>query len=338
MMTIRCSVVALIVAAVTAGVAQAQTLKAVKDRGHLICGVSEGLSGFSSANDKSEWNGLDADFCRALAAAIFDDTSKVRFVPLSAESRFTALQAKEIDVLARNSTWTMERETGLGITFAAINYYDGQGFMVRKALNVESALELGGKSICVKSGTTTELNLSDYFRNNRLTYNAVVFQSADEALKAYESNRCDSLTSDVSQLYALRTALGIPQNHIILADIISKEPLGPAVRQDDFQWFNIVKWTQFAMVNADELGVGRGDIDEALKSEKASVRRLLGLEGDFGERLGLTRDWAARVIRLVGNYGEIFERNVGKDSKLGIPRGLNELWSKGGIQYAPPIR
>ena len=338
MVTLRSSIAGLAFAALSASLVQAQTLKLVRERGHLNCGVSQGLPGFSSADAKGEWNGLDVDFCRALAAAIFNDITKVQFVSLSADDRFAALRSKKIDVLSRNSTWTMGRETELGIAFAAVNYYDGQGFMVRKALNIESALELGNKSICVKSGTTTELNLSDYFRNNRLTYKAIMFPSADDALKAYEGGRCESITSDVSQLYALRTELKTPRDHIILPDIISKEPLGPAVRQDDFQWFNIVKWTQFAMVDANELGVSRRNIDEAMKSEKPSVRRLLGLEGDFGEKLGLTKDWAARIIRLVGNYGEAFERNVGKESKLGIPRGLNELWNRGGIQYAPPIR
>ena len=316
----------------------AQTLKTVQGRGQLVCGVSEGLPGFSAADDKGAWSGLDVDFCRALAAAIFNDAAKVQFVPLSAEARFQALQSKKIDVLSRNSTWTMERETELGLTFAAVSYYDGQGFMLRKALNIEFALELADKTICTKSGTTSELNLADYFRNNRLTYKVAKFETADEALKAYEDGRCEFLTSDVSQLYAQRTKLKTPRDHIILPDIISKEPLGPVVRQDDVKWLNIVKWTQFATINAEELGVDHANIDEAMKSEKPSVRRLLGLEGNYGKQLGLTNDWAARIIRLVGNYGEMFERNVGTGSKLGIPRGLNQLWNKGGIQYAPPIR
>lgn len=318
--------------------APAQTLKIVQDRGHLICGVSEGLPGFSAKDDKGQWSGLDVDFCRAIAAAIFNNATKVEFVSLSAEDRFAALQSKQIDVLSRNSTWTMGRETELGLAFAAVNYYDGQGFMVRNALKIESALELSGKSICIKSGTTTELNLADYFRNNHLSYKAVTFPSAEEALKGYESGRCQSLTSDVSQLYALRTELATPRDHIILPDIISKEPLAPVVRQEDFQWFSIVKWTQFAMVDADELGVSQRSLDRALKSQKPSIRRLLGIEGNFGKQLGLTNDWAQRIIRLVGSYGEVFERNVGIGSKLGIPRGLNQLWDRGGIQYAPPIR
>jgi general L-amino acid transport system substrate-binding protein len=337
-MMLKHGVAALALIAFAATTASAQTLKAVQDRGHLICGVSEGLPGFSAKDDKGQWSGLDVDYCRALAAAIFNDATKVEFVPLSAEARFGALQSKKIDVLSRNSTWTMGRETSLNLIFAAVSYYDGQGFMVRKALKIESALELANKSICTKSGTTSELNLADYFRDNRLTYKVVTFPSADEALKAYDGGRCEALTSDVSQLYALRTELGTPRDHIILPDIISKEPLGPVVRQDDVKWLNIVKWTQFAMVDADELGVSRQNLDQAMKSQKPSVRRLLGLEGDFGKQLGLTNDWAARILRLVGNYGEVFERNVGTGSKLGIPRGINQLWNKGGIQYAPPIR
>ncbi len=337
-MMIKRSVAALALMVFAATAASAQTLNTVRARGQLICGVSQGLPGFSIADGKGQWAGLDVDFCRALSAAIFNDVSKVQFVPLSADERFTALQSKKIDVLSRNSTWTMGREAELGLIFAAVNYYDGQGFMVRKALNINSALELADKKICTLSDTTTELNLADYFRNNHLAYKVEKFSSADEALKAYEGQKCDSLTSDVSQLYAQRTKLGTPRDHIILPDVISKEPLGPVVRQDDVQWLNIVKWTYFAMVNADELGVSRANIDEAMKSQKPSVRRLLGLEGDFGERVGLTKDWAARAIRLVGNYDEVYERNVGTGSKLGIPRGLNNLWSRGGIQYAPPIR
>ena len=255
MMTIKRGIAALAFVALSFNASSAQTLKTVKEHGHLDCGVSEGLPGFSATNDKGEWSGLDVDFCRALAAAIFNDATKVQFAPLSSEDRFSALQSKKVDVLSRNSTWTMGRETSLGLIFAAVTYYDGQGFMVRNALNIELALELAGKSICAKSGTTSELNLADYFRNNRLSYKVLTFPSADEALKAYEGGRCEALTSDVSQLYALRTELGTPRDHIILPDIISKEPLGPVVRQDDFQWLNFVKWTLFAMVNADELGV-----------------------------------------------------------------------------------
>jgi general L-amino acid transport system substrate-binding protein len=337
-MTFKFVAAAITLVAFVLSPACAQTLKSVKDRGYLICGVSEGLIGFSTADDKGQWTGLDVDFCRALAAAIFNDPTKIRFVPLSASNRFRALQAKKIDVLSRNSSWTMGREAGLGLLFAAVNYYDGQGFMVRKSLHVKSALELADKPICTKSGTTTELNIADFARNNRVTYKVMPLSSALGALKAYDSGLCQALTSDVSQLYAQRIKLTTPSDHIILPEIISKEPLGPVVRQDDIQWFNIVKWSHFAMVNADELGVGRRNIDEALKSRTPSIRRLLGLEGNFGEQIGLTKDWAERIIRLVGNYGEVYQRNVGADSKLGIPRGINSLWNKGGIQYAPPIR
>jgi general L-amino acid transport system substrate-binding protein len=338
MMTLKYLLSALALIAAVSTAASAGTLKTVRDRGHLVCGVSEGLPGFSAKDAKGQWSGLDVDFCRALAAAIFNDVTKVEFVPLSADDRFAALPAQKIDVLSRNSTWTMERETELGVLFTAVNYYDGQGFMVRKTLNIDSARQLGDKSICVKSGTTTELNLADYFRNNLLSYKATTFSTAEEALKAYESGRCEALTSDVSQLYALRSELATPRDHIILPDIISKEPLGPVVRRDDFQWFNIVKWTQFAMIDADELGVDQANIEAATKSQKPSIRRLLGLEGTFGEKLGLANDWAARIVRLVGNYGDEYDRNVGTHSKLGIPRGLNNLWDRGGIQYAPPIR
>jgi general L-amino acid transport system substrate-binding protein len=324
--------------ALAATAAPAQTLKAVQDRGHLVCGVSEGLPGFSAPDSAGRWSGFDVDFCRALAAAIFNDVTKVQFVPLSAGDRFAALQSKKIDVLSRNSTWTMEREVGLGLIFAAVNYYDGQGFMVRRTLNIDSALELGGKSICVQTGTTTELNLADYFASNRTTLVAVALATAEQALAAYSDGRCDAMTSDVSQLHAQRTRLSAPADHVILPDVISKEPLGPVVRQDDVQWLNIVKWTHFAMVNAEELGISRSTLDAALKSQKPAVRRLLGLEGDFGQRIGLANDWVARIVRLVGNYGEMFERNVGTASKLAIPRGINALWDRGGIQYAPPIR
>jgi general L-amino acid transport system substrate-binding protein len=316
----------------------AQTLRAVKERGSLLCGVSQGLYGFSAADDKGNWTGFDVDLCRAIAAAIFDDPGKVKFVPLSAGERFAALKSGAIDVLSRNTTWTMSRETPLGLHFAGFTYYDGQGFLVSASLKVESALELDGKTVCTQTGTTTELNLTDYFANNKMKHVVMAFATADETLKAYESGRCSVLTSDMSQLYAERLKLAKPGDHIILPDIISKEPLGPAVRQGDDQWFNIVKWTHFAMVNAEELGVSQATIEQAMRSEKPDVKRLVGTEGNYGEELGLTRDWAARIVRHVGNYDEVFERNVGTSSKLGIPRGVNNLWTNGGIQYAPPIR
>ncbi len=322
----------------TAAPAAAQTLKAVRERGELVCGVSRGLLGFSSVDEKGNWSGFDVDLCRAIAAAIFEDAGKVKFVPLDAATRFAALKSGDIDVLSRNSTWTMSRETSFGLIFTAITYYDGQAFLVRKTLNVESALDLDGKSFCLQTGTTGELNVADYFRANNMTYSPVEFASLDEILKAYDSGRCDVFATDVSQLHAERLRLTKPEEHVILPDVISKEPLGPVVRQGDDQWFTIVKWTHFAMVNAEELGVSSTTIDRALKSEKPEVKRLVGTAGDFGQQAGLSNDWAARVIRLVGNYGEIFERNIGTKSPLGIPRGLNHLWTMGGIQYAPPIR
>jgi general L-amino acid transport system substrate-binding protein len=325
-------------AALASTTASAQTLKAVKERGSLACGVSQGLYGFSAPDEKGGWSGFDVDFCRALAAAIFNDPGKVKYVPLNATERFPALKSNVIDVLSRNTTWTMSRETSLGLSFPAVTYYDGQGFLVRDALKAESALELGGKSVCTQTGTTTELNLAEYFGSNRMSYDLATFATADEAVKAYESGRCQVLTSDVSQLYGERLKLAKIADHVILPEIISKEPLGPAVRQGDEQWFNIVKWVHFAMVNAEELGVSSRTIDDALRSQKPEVKRLVGTDGDYGEQLGLTKDWAARIIRLVGNYEEVFERNVGTGSRLGIPRGINNLWSSGGIQYAPPIR
>ena len=316
----------------------AQTLKTVKDRGSLLCGVNQGIAGFSLPDDKGNWSGLDVEFCRAIAAAIFNDASKVKFVPLSSKDRFTALQSNAIDVLSRNSTWTSSRDTSLGLNFAAVNYYDGQGFMVRKALKVNSALELNGASVCTQTGTTTELNLADYFRSNNMKYEVIAFATADETIKAYDGGRCDVFTTDVSQLYAERLKLANINDHVILPEIISKEPLGPAVRHGDDQWFDIVKWVHFAMVNAEELGVSSKNVDEALKSNQPEIRRLVGTEGAYGEQLGLTKDWVVRIVKQVGNYGESFDRNVGTASKLGISRGLNRLWTKGGIQYAPPFR
>lgn len=316
----------------------AQTLKAVKGRSTLNCGVSQGLPGFSSIDEKNTWTGFDVDFCRAVAAAIFDDPSKVTFMPLDTASRFTALQSNVIDVLSRNSTWTMSRESSLGVMFAGVAYYDGQGFLVRRDAKIDTALELGGKTVCAQTGTTTELNLSDYFRANDMDLKVLALATADETLKAFEDRKCDVLTSDVSQLYSERLKLAASDNHIILPEVISKEPLGPAVRQGDDQWLNLIKWTLYSLINAEELGVKSKTIDDALKSSNPSIRRLVGTEGEFGEQLGLTKDWAARAIRAVGNYGEIYERNVGTQSKLSIPRGLNALWTQGGIQYAPPIR
>ena len=327
-----------LVAIPVATAANAQVLKAVKDRGALNCGVSEGLYGFSARDSSGNWSGFDVDLCRAIAAAIFNDASKVNYVPLDAGHRFEALQSGSIDVLSRNTTWTMSREVELGLSFAATNYYDGQGFLVRRAMNKETALDLDGAKVCVQTGTTTELNLADYFGTNKMKYEVMASATLESAVKGYDSGQCNVLTADVSALFGIRLLLSRPDEHIILPDVVSKEPLGPVVRQDDMRWFSIVKWVYFAMVNAEELGVTSKNIDEALKSEKPDVKRLVGTEGDYGERMGLTKDWAVRVVRLVGNYGEVYERTVGVGSALGIPRGINQLWSKGGILYAPPIR
>jgi general L-amino acid transport system substrate-binding protein len=318
--------------------AHAQILKAVKDRGTLNCGVSEGVNGFSARDGNGKWTGFDVDFCRAIAAAIFNDATKVNYVPLDANRRFEALQSGTIDVLSRNTTWTISREVNLGLEFAATNFYDGQGFLVRRDMNKETALDLSDTKVCVQTGTTTELNLADYFRVNKILYGLVAASTLDGAIKGYDSGQCNVLTADVSALFGIRLLLSRPDDHVILPDVISKEPLGPVVRQGDTQWFNIVKWVHFAMVNAEELGVTSKNIDDALKSENPDVRRLVGIEGDYGERMGLTTDWAARVVRFVGNYGEVYERTVGGGSPLAIPRGINQLWSKGGILYAPPIR
>jgi len=318
--------------------ASAQTLKTVKDRGILNCGANGTLAGFGLPDAQGKWTGLDVDFCRAVAAAIFNDADKVKFAPLSAKDRFTALQSGEVDLLARNTTWTSSRDTSLGLNFAGVDYYDGQGFMVRKALKVNSALELNGASVCVQQGTTTELNLTDFFRSHNMAVKTVTFATANEAVKAYDAGRCDAYTTDASGLYAERLRLANSNDHIVLPEIISKEPLGPAVRHGDDQWFDIVKWVFFAMINAEELNITSKNIDEMVKSTNPEIKRFVGTEGNYGEQLGLTKDWAVRIIKLVGNYGEVFDRNVGAGSPLKIERGLNKLWNKGVIQYAPPIR
>jgi general L-amino acid transport system substrate-binding protein len=314
------------------------TLASVKQKGFLQCGSNPGLAGFGVPDAQGNWTGLDVEFCRAVAAAIFNDASKVRFIPLSAKDRFTALQSGEVDLLVRNSTWTMSRDTQLGLDFPVVNYYDGQGFMVRKKLGVTSAKQLDGASVCTQQGTTTELNLADFFRANKLKYEVVAFATADDTFKAYDAGRCDAFTTDASGLYAERLKASNPDDHIVLPEIISKEPLGPAVRHGDNQWRDIVTWVHFAMLNAEELGVTKANVDDMLKSENPEIKRLLGTEGKFGEQIGLTNDWAYRVIKLVGNYGESFERNVGETSRLKIKRGQNALWTQGGLQYGAPIR
>jgi len=318
--------------------AAAATLDLVRSRGYLQCGVSQGLPGFSNPNDKGEWSGIDVDFCRAVAAAVFGDPTKVKFRPLSAKDRFTALQSGEIDLLSRNTTWTMSRDTSLGFDFAGVIYYDGQGFMVKKDSGITSAAQLNGATICTQTGTTTELNLADYFRSQGMTYKALSFEKNEESLSAYDGGRCDAYTTDASGLYAQKLILKNPKDHIVLPEIISKEPLGPLVRQGDPQWTDIVRWTLFALINAEDLGVTKSNVDQMKTSTNPSIRRLLGTEGAFGQALGLKASWAADAIAAVGNYAEIYNRNVGPDTPLGIPRGLNASWKNGGLMYAPPIR
>jgi general L-amino acid transport system substrate-binding protein len=329
---------AAVAALLFAGTAGAGTLDTVKQRGVLNCGANGQLPGFGLPDSQGNWTGLDVDFCRAVAAAIFNDASKVKFVALTARDRFTALQTGDVDVLVRNTTWTLSRDTQLGLNATGINYYDGQGFIIRKALKVNSALELNDAAICVQQGTTTELNLADYFRANRMRLKTVTFATLDEAVKAYETSRCDAFTTDASGLYGVRLKLAKADDHVVLPEIISKEPLGPFVRHGDDQWFDVVKWVHFAMLNAEEFNVNKANVDEQVKSDNPEIKRMLGGEGNFGEQLGLTKEWVYRIVKLVGNYGEVFDRNVGQGSPLKIARGLNALWNKGGVQYAPPIR
>ena len=321
----------------TIGTAQAGTLDDVKAKGFVQCGVSQGLPGFSDFDDKNNWFGVDVDVCRALASAIFGDAGKVKYTPLSAKERFTALQSGEIDVLPRNTTWTATRDTSLGLNFAGVNYYDGQGFMVRKDLGVNSALELAGAAVCTNTGTTTELNAADYFRANNMDYKIVAFEKADEVVAAYDAGRCDVYTTDQSGLYAQRIKLEDPAAHKVLPEVISKEPLGPVVRQGDDPWFNLVKWSLFCMVNAEEMGVSSENLADMMSSDNPGIKRLLGSEGAFGENLGVSNSWCHDIVAQVGNYGESFARNLSVEP-LNIARGVNALWSDGGLQYAPPIR
>lgn len=332
------TVSAVLAATLASGAQAGETFDAIKERGSLVCGVSTGLPGFSAPDDQGNWQGLDVDVCRGIAAAVFNDPSKVQFVPLNAKERLTALQSGEIDVLSRNTTWTSSRDTSLGLNFTGVSFYDGQGFLVKKNLGVSSASELSGAAVCIQSGTTTELNLADYFQANDMDFEAVVFDTSDQTVGGFEAGRCDVLTSDTSQLNALRIKLSDPEGAMVLPEVISKEPLGPSVRQGDDQWFDIVKWTLFAMINAEELGITSDNADEMKNSEKPDVARFMGTDGNYGEAMGLSSDWAYNIIKHVGNYAEIFDANVGKDSPLKIERGLNALWTDGGIQYAPPIR
>lgn len=338
-LTLLASVVAASTAmmANTASAAES-TLDKVLEQGVLTCGVSTGLPGFSNPNSKGEWEGIDVEYCQALAAAVLGDKTKVKYVPLTAKERFTALQSGEIDVLSRNTTWTLHRDSALGLNFVGVNYYDGQGFMVKKELGISSAKELDGASVCVQSGTTTELNLADYFRNQGMSYKPVVFDTAAQTSKGFDAGRCDVLTTDQSGLYALRLNLQSPDAAMVLPEIISKEPLGPVVRQDDDKWFNVAKWTLFAMVNAEEYGITSQNADAMLKSDNPEIKRILGVDGPKGSGLGIRDDWGYQIVKQVGNYGESFERTVGKGSPLQISRGVNALWNAGGFMYAPPIR
>lgn len=318
--------------------AQAAILDDVKAKGYVQCGVTGGVPGFSAPNSSNVWTGIEVDFCRAMAAAIFNNPESVRFTSLTSQERFTALSAGEVDVLSRTTTWTMSRDTQLGISFVGTMFYDGQGFMVRKEDGIDSALDLSGAAICIESGTTTELNAADYFAANSMEFKTVVFVDQDEVVKAYEDGRCDVYTTDSSALAAERSKFANPDDHIILPEIISKEPLGPVVRAGDTQWFNLARWTYFALLEAEELGVTSANVDEMLGSDNPAVKRLLGVEGDFGTPLGVTKDWAYQIIKHVGNYAESYDRNVGPATPIGLERGLNALWKDGGIQYAPPIR
>jgi general L-amino acid transport system substrate-binding protein len=320
--------------------ASADTLSDVKAKGFVQCGVSQGIPGFSNPDDKGNWTGLDVDYCRGIAAAVFGDATKAKFTPLSSKERFPALQSGEVDVLTRNTTWTISRDTSLGFNFRSVNYYDGQGFMVKKALGVKSALELSGAAVCVQAGTTTELNLADYFKANDLKYNPVVFEKEADATSAYDAGRCDVYTTDQSGLYAIRLKLKEPDNNVVLPEVISKEPLGPAVRQGDDKWFDIVSWVHYAMLNAEEAGITSKNVDEFKTNAGPDIKRMLGAEqgSKIGADLGVSEDWAYNIIKQVGNYGEVFDRNVGAGSPLKIARGVNALWTKGGFQYGPPIR
>jgi general L-amino acid transport system substrate-binding protein len=322
------------------GAAQAgPTFDKVKQAGQIVCGVNTGLAGFAQPDNQGRYAGLDVDICKALAAALFGDVSKVKYVPLTAQQRFTALQSGEIDILSRNTTWTLQRDTDLGLNFTVVVYYDGQGFMVAKKLGVKNAKELNGATICVQPGTTTELNLADYFRANKLDFKPVVIEKLDEVESAFFSGRCDAYTTDRSGLAATRAARAPnPDDYVILPEVISKEPLAPAVRQGDDQWMDLVRWVIYALIEAEEKGITSKNVDDMLKSNDPGIKRLLGVTPGMGKSLGVDEKWAYNAIKMVGNYGEIFERNVGQGSPLKLDRGVNNLWTKGGLMYAMPIR
>jgi len=332
-----------------ASMANAGTLDDIKAKGFVQCGVSQGLIGFSNPDAQNNWTGMDVDFCKAVAAAIFGDANKVKFSPLSAKERFTALQSGEVDLLSRNTTWTMSRDTSLGLKFAGVMYYDGQGFMVKKSLGVDSALKLDGATVCTNTGTTTELNLADYFKSHNMKYQVVAIEDANQVRQAYDEGRCDIFTTDQSGLYAERLQTKNPEEHVVLPEIISKEPLGPVVRQGDDAWFNVVKWTYYALLTAEEFGITQANVDDMVKAASEpngnpELKRIFGIKNEdgsaagFGTGIGLNEEWIVQIIKGVGNYGEIFERNVGVNTPLKIARGKNALWKDGGLQYAPPIR
>ncbi len=315
-----------------------ETLALIKQRGYLICGVSQGLTGFSTVDDKGNWQGLDVDFCKAVAAAVLRDANKVTYIPLSAKDRFTALQSGDIDLLSRNTSWTFLRDTTLSLNFIGVIYYDAQGLMVKKSIKVTSAKELNGAIVCTNTGTTTELNIADFFKANNLKYQIITYEKTDETLAAYESGRCDVYSTDMSGLAAQKLKLKSPEDHLILPEKISKEPLSPLVRQGDDAWANIVRWVLFSLINAEELGITQHNFKEKMNSTDSNIQRLLGKKDNLGEKIDLPNDWALQVISQVGNYGEIFERNIGNQSQLKIERGINALWTQGGILYAPPLR
>ena len=330
--------VAAATAALLTSAASAGTLEDVKKKGFIQCGVTTGLAGFAAPDDKGVWKGFDVDFCRAMSAAIFGDPMKVKFTPTTGKTRFPALQSGEVDVLARNTTWTMSRDVDLGFEFVGVNYYDGQGFMVRKALGIKSAKELDGASVCIQTGTTTELNLADFFRSNNMSFTPVVVEDAAEARQNYDKGACDVYTTDRSGLAAQRSVLSKPDDHMVLPEIISKEPLGPLVRHGDNKWGDIARWTLNAIISAEELGITKANVDQMKSAKNPEIRRLLGSEGDLGKMLGLSKDWGYNVLKAVGNYSEVYETNIGPKTPIALARGVNALWSQGGILYSPPFR
>ncbi len=334
------AVSATVALASTSGVATAGTLQDVQARGEINCVVTTGVAGFAAPNDAGRWEGFDVDFCRATAAAVLGSPEKIKFIPTTGKTRFTVLNSGEGDLLYRNTTITMSRDSDLKLTFLGVNYYDGQGFLVPKALGVTSAKQLDGASVCIQTGTTTELNLADYFRANNMSYEPVTIETNEEGITNYQAGRCDVYTTDASGLAATRSTFDHPNAHIILPEIISKEPLGPAVRQGDDQWADVVRWVLNALIAAEELGITQSNIKQhaASAGSNPSINRIAGTEGDFGAMIGLDKQWAVRAISAVGNYGEIFERNIGVNTPLGLARGLNAQWTEGGILYAPPIR